>query len=235
MLNVDICEEIQDRILCLKYAPGQFLNEQDLAREFGVSRTPIRKALMRLEWEKLVKIVPRGGAMVSMLDFKQLMEIYHLRINIEGTIGRIAATRISQNELDGMEGLIEVCRTIEEEESVEKLVRVDLSFHKMLYASVKNDLLASAASYLYHNTARLWYAYFEKSSFPGLVEDQLKEIEEAVDVFTRRDPQAAEQCRRSVVVDAINKLSRTLLQQVELEEASLGPLPPADREESQIP
>lgn len=58
-MNIEIYTQIKDRILYMDYKPGEILNEKSLAEEFGVSRTPLREILTRLEWEKLVRVLPR--------------------------------------------------------------------------------------------------------------------------------------------------------------------------------
>jgi DNA-binding GntR family transcriptional regulator len=68
-MNPDIYREIKRRILFLEYEPGQILNENVLAREFGVSRTPMREVLYRLSWEQLARIIARTGTMVTQIEF----------------------------------------------------------------------------------------------------------------------------------------------------------------------
>ena len=70
-MNEDIYRTLRERIIYLVYDPGQILKEQVLAKEFGVSRTPLRTVLFRLEWEHLVKILPRTGILVAELELNQ--------------------------------------------------------------------------------------------------------------------------------------------------------------------
>jgi len=83
-MNEQIYTVIKNRILFLEYAPGQILNENVLAKEFGVSRTPMRDVLNRLEWEKMARVIPRTGTMVNEIKFEHMMNIYRASHNCQG-------------------------------------------------------------------------------------------------------------------------------------------------------
>lgn len=218
-MNDQIYEELKKRIILLKYAPGQSLQEKDLAEEFGVSRTPVRKVLMRLEWDKLVTILPRAGVIVANIDFKKLMEVYHVRISVEGIVGRLAAINISEHQLARLQTLVEELEQIPANGEIEKLISIDLDFHDTLHDAINNKTLADASAYLFFNTIRLWYSSFDKSNLKDLVRDEIEEISETIQVLSRGDPEQAEQYRRCVIVDTINKLNRHLLKKVEATDA----------------
>ncbi len=67
--NEEIYNILKRRIIELKYEPGEVLNEVDLAEEFGISRTPIRKVFQQLTTDKLLNVIPRVGAQVTPIDF----------------------------------------------------------------------------------------------------------------------------------------------------------------------
>ena len=84
-MNPEIYEILKDRILFMEYRPGHILNEKVLAEEFKMSRTPLREVLMRLEWDMLVRILPRTGALVTEIEFYLMMNTYQVRFEVEGT------------------------------------------------------------------------------------------------------------------------------------------------------
>ena len=92
-MNKEIYQLIKDRIIKGIYEPSQLINEKQLINELGVSRIPVRESLARLEWEKLVTIVPRAGAIVSPIELGLIREVYQIRILIEGFIGRLATEK----------------------------------------------------------------------------------------------------------------------------------------------
>ena len=92
----DMYRIIRTRISLLDYEPGQRLSEEVLAEEFGVSRTPIRDAMVRLEAEGLITHQPRQGAVVRSLSHREIMELYEMRQVLEGTAARNASVHASE-------------------------------------------------------------------------------------------------------------------------------------------
>src|SRR5436853_462241 len=85
-----IYECLRDRICLFEYAPGTLLREAELAAEFGVSRTPIRQILQRLEGEQLVDIRDGVGTIVTSVDFACLKDVYELRLKLTELIGDLS-------------------------------------------------------------------------------------------------------------------------------------------------
>ena len=82
-LKYSTYEFIKNKIICCEYEPGTFLNEEILCEETGVSRTPVRDALGRLEQEGLVKILPKKGVMISNLSINDMNMTYEFRLLLE--------------------------------------------------------------------------------------------------------------------------------------------------------
>ena len=194
-----IYDEIKRRILYLEYEPGQSLNEKELASEFGVSRTPVREVLMRLEWEKLVTIVPRAGIMVTKIDFQELRDVYRSRILVEGAIGKLAATNITDKHLDEMKRLKTACKRIKGENSRHELIEIDRQFRKLLFQAADSITLQDISDFLYYQTLRVWYLTFDKTNTTTEVAVESKEIEDTIDVFSSRNPDKAERVRQQVI------------------------------------
>src|SRR5512138_1774184 len=96
-------QELKRIILERQILPGGKLNEGDLAQALGISRTPIREAINRLEKEGLVKIVPQKGAYVVQFTEADIYELFLIRENLEGLAAYLAATRISEKDLAKLE------------------------------------------------------------------------------------------------------------------------------------
>ena len=137
----DVCSLIRERIVNLYYQPGDPLNEVKLAEEFGVSRTPIREALIRLSSEKLVIIIPRAGARVADInlhDFKVLIEI---RLILERGAVRLAAMKATKEQIHRLEELnMEVEQADYEDLSV--MLDYDVQFHKIIRDIADNSYLS---------------------------------------------------------------------------------------------
>ncbi len=99
-------EEIRARILSGDFGPGERVTEEALARELGVSRTPVRQALTRLEAEGLVTLVPNRGAVVRSYSLDDVLEIYELRALLEGHAARRAAINVQPKILETLWALV---------------------------------------------------------------------------------------------------------------------------------
>ena len=102
-MNTEIYQAIKKRIVFMEYEPGQLLDEKAFAKEFGVSRTPVREVLLRLQYEKLLEIIPRGGIFVKRIDFQEMRDVYLTRILIEGEEAKLATINITQEQLSEIE------------------------------------------------------------------------------------------------------------------------------------
>lgn len=209
-MNTKIYRAIKDRIRFLHYKPGKILNEKMLADEFGVSRTPLREVLYRLEWEKLVTIMPRTGAVITQIEFQKLRDVFQVRINIEGLIGSLATERITDNQLKQMQNIQDECQQLPAHESIQEnikdLINKDIEFREILNNAAENESLKEISDYLYNQTVRVWYMVFEKNNFSAEVEEESEEIKKTIEVLSQKDPQKAEAFRRNVIINYVERV-----------------------------
>ena len=100
---------MRDRICLLDYPPGSHLSEEELAQEFEISRTPVRRVLARLESEGLVQSVHGVGTIVTDVDIEELQQVYHLRLELALLIGKLSPIPRTAADLDRIRALIERC------------------------------------------------------------------------------------------------------------------------------
>jgi DNA-binding GntR family transcriptional regulator len=136
-------EDIRDAILSGALAPGQRVKERDVAEQMGISTTPVKEALRRLEQEGLVVSQPRRGAVVSTLVEIPVEEIQEIRGVLEGMAARLAATRMTDAELARLQAIVdEMTRlTMEMREPATRLEHVSV-FHKLIRDGSRNAFLA---------------------------------------------------------------------------------------------
>ena len=207
-MNEKIYSTIKQRILNLYFEPGQNLNPKELAKELGVSQTPIREVLLRLEWEKLVTIIPRMGVQVTMIDFKELKEIYRSRILIEGELGRLAAKNITNEHLYEMKNLLISCKKIKNEHVREELVVLDNKFRKILFQASDCRTLQEISELLYNQTLRVWHLTFDDTDVLSEVNMEAKEIEDTIEALSQKDQTIAGKLRRKIILGWIDRLHR---------------------------
>jgi DNA-binding GntR family transcriptional regulator len=106
-VSAAVADSIRQRILNGELPPGVQLRQDALAEEFGISRIPVREALLQLEASNLVKIMPHRGAVVSGLSLEEVEDIFQLRCALEPQLLRVSAQRLSAGDLDDLRALSE--------------------------------------------------------------------------------------------------------------------------------
>jgi DNA-binding GntR family transcriptional regulator len=134
-------ELIREAIVDGRLSPGERLKEEELARELGISRTPVREALLILQAEGLVDAAPNRGALVRSHDADDLEDLYQLRALLEGYAARRAAANISET---AVAGLRESCERFENliEGDVQGLVKENLFFHNVILDAARSRRVA---------------------------------------------------------------------------------------------
>ena len=207
-MNLKIYTVIKDRILSLHYEPGQGLNLTEMSKELGVSHTPIREALLRLEWEKLVAIRPRLGIHVTKIDFKELKEIYRSRIIIEDELCRLAARNITDEQIQAMKDLLAACHNINGERTRQALVDLDGKFRAILFRAADCRTLQELSELLYNQTLRVWHLTFDDMDVLSEVKIEAREIEDTIAVLSKRDESVVKDLRRKVIMSWIDRLHK---------------------------
>ncbi|NOX32164.1 MAG: GntR family transcriptional regulator [Deltaproteobacteria bacterium] len=156
-MNINIYNKLKDRIIYLTYEPGHMLKEKELAKEFGVSRTPLRTVLFRLEWEHLVKILPRTGILVMELELNTITNVFQARLELEAVIGSMAAERFTKLHFNRLDELIIECDRQFDHKDPKALAALDMGIKQLFYEAAANPFLTEMSGRLYSLTFRLWY------------------------------------------------------------------------------
>ena len=199
--------------------PGSKISEPDLAKRLQVSRASLREAIGRLEACSLVTRKPNVGARVVQLDSEQLLEIYHVREALEGMAARLAAEKMSEEEIDQLRALVEVHqKQSEAEEGSTHFQHVgDLDFHFLIVQGSHNSRLINLLCDDLYHLVRMYRHQFGMTSQrtrPALLEHQA-----IVDVIAARDGEMAELIMRRHVRASRENLERMLSQANELQSA----------------
>lgn len=149
-LRIRVFNALENAILDGEYNEGDSLNEIKVSQELGVSRTPVREALMQLELEGLVKNIPNKGAVVVGISEKDIEDIYAIRIRIEGLASRLSADKINDDELKALEKIVDLQEFYLTKNDVEQIWKLDSDFHKIIYDSSRSRPLRTTLS-SFHN------------------------------------------------------------------------------------
>ncbi len=121
--------------------PGDAIDEVELAERFGVSRTPVREALIQLQAQGWVGNLPRGGPIVAKMNLQQLLSLWELLAELEGVAIRLACERMSDDEIAQLVTLHEGSREIVEREDLTGWQALNLQFHEQVYRGSRNPYL----------------------------------------------------------------------------------------------
>jgi len=136
---------IEDAVIAGQYGPGDRLDEISLAEQFGVSRTPIREALLQLGAEGFIEMRPRRGAIVSIPSPHRLIEMFETMAEMEAACGRLAARRLTPDDEATIKLAHEACVEAESRGDPEIYYTVNRAFHEAIYRASRNTFLADQA------------------------------------------------------------------------------------------
>ncbi|MFT6912290.1 MAG: DNA-binding GntR family transcriptional regulator [Paracoccaceae bacterium] len=148
--NKDAYQLILEAIDVGIYRPGDRLVESELAERFGVSRTPVREALQRLETQSLLTRDGRS-LIVASLDYSQLAELYVVRSELEGLAARLAARHATDEEVSVLKGMVDQDRALLEDPSA--LARANRRFHRQIHLASHNRYLVQQLDLVYRSMA----------------------------------------------------------------------------------
>lgn len=181
----DAYEMILDAIDTGTYKPGDRLVESELAERFGVSRTPIREALQRLETQRLLMRDGRS-LIVASLDHNQLAELYAVRAELEGLAARLAAQHAAPEELRLLRQMVEEDRRLLDDPKA--LARTNRRFHKQIHLASHNRYLVEQLDMVHRTMALLATTSL---AVEGRSETAVAEHEAIVAALESRDDEAA--------------------------------------------
>ena len=142
-------DAIEELIAVGKYAPGQHLDETELAAEFGVSRTPIRETLIGLASRGLVVIRPRRGAVVAEFGPQQLVEMFEVMSELEASCSRLAARRMTPPEQAALLAAHAACNAARDSLDADAYYYKNEAFHEAIYTGSHNQFLIDQTRALY--------------------------------------------------------------------------------------
>ena len=193
VLSDGVYDALQELVFDQRIAPGAKLNIDTLARELGVSQTPVREALARLDAEGLIIKEPlRGYAVKPMLNAQSLEQLYETRLILEPQAARLAATRASDSQIDQMERLDEALQqasTGATYREFKTFAGYDAAFHRVVAEATANDYLEEAIARL-RGHLQLSRLYFRRGIVDAL--QTVLEHRDVVEALRRRDPAGAE-------------------------------------------
>jgi DNA-binding GntR family transcriptional regulator len=175
-----------------EFRPGERLLSDDLAGRLGVSRTPVREALRKLEAEGYVVAATGKGLIVREFSEKELDDLFFIREILEGAAARLAAENVTPAELVQMEELLEDMELAKTRENMDVFRTLTGKFHALFHSASRNDRLASMLREIQDSVRQVG----SSTIFSGRVSEALKEHRALYNAFKARDSDKAEELAR---------------------------------------
>lgn len=176
----EIHAELREQIILLDLPPGSRLQEERLAEQFGVSRTPIRQVLDRLEFEGLVDQGEGRGARVSSLDPKELRDIWAMRLRIAEMVGDFTRLPSGQEILDRLDAIRSQLAEVKQTRDIRALGALYNRYHEAMLALIGNAALVRIHDLLYVQTARVWMRFLPEMDIDQEIEVMAEEVGETM-------------------------------------------------------
>lgn len=184
---------LRNAILNGKLETGERLVERDIAEQLGISRTPVREAIRKLELEGLVTHIPRKGVVVAGFSRADVIEITAIRTVLEGLICSIAADKIRERDLERLALILRQMRDEHSKGNFKKVNQLNNRFHDMIYRAAESprlyDLLITLREYI----SRFAQVAYTK---PGRIEEALVEHQAILDALCNHDSHEAEEAAK---------------------------------------
>jgi len=183
-LRERIVDFIKDAIISGTLKPGERVPEQEIAENFGISRTPIREAFRQLESEGFITVTPRKGAVVSPITDRDVSEFYDIKSLLEGYAARTACSKLTSKEIKRLETLNAQMERCAEKNDVKGFFKLDHQFHDTFLKACGNDKLCALIHHLVQQFERF---RITAMALPGRMNDSVKQHNEIIEAFKAND------------------------------------------------
>ncbi|NLK22023.1 MAG: GntR family transcriptional regulator [Epulopiscium sp.] len=203
---------LRKAILSGDLLPGERLMEKQLAEKMGVSRTPIREAIRKLELEGFVVMVPRKGAQVANITEKDIQDVLEVRSVLEALAVRLACDKMEKEDLGQLKETMDIFSDAAKEEDVDTMIKKDTEFHDIIFGATKNEKLIQIVNNLREQIHRYRVAYLKSFGDFKAIQEEHEQIVHAIE---NKNPSLAEK----VATEHIKNQERAVIKYVRREAA----------------
>ena len=176
-----VFESLRKAIVEGSLKPGQRLMEVQLAEQLGVSRTPVREAIRKLELEGFVIMLPRKGAYVADMSVKDIIDVLEVRSALEGLAANLAAERMDEEEIKELKKISESLNEAMETGNLDEILKKDVEFHQCIFEAAGNKKLTQMINSLWEQVYRFRAGYMsDNNAMKGIKEEHALLIEAIV-------------------------------------------------------
>ncbi len=197
-----VFERLESEILTGKYQRGEILTEMRLVADLGVSRTPVREALRRLEQEHIIDITTKGIVILGVTE-QDLRDIFAIRMKIEGLASQEAAIRITDEELTELRETLELQEFYVIKQDPDRIKSMDSKFHQLIYRFCGSTVLYDTLMPLHKKVQKYRKASVENNS---RAQQSAKEHRAIYEAIAAHDPVLAERYTTEHITNANNHI-----------------------------
>ncbi|MEW9804765.1 GntR family transcriptional regulator [Mesorhizobium sp. ZMM04-5] len=206
-----IYRALRTRICLLDHPPGERLREEDLAEEFGVSRTPIRRVLVKLEAEGLLRSMHGVGTIVTDIEVGELEQVYQLRVELAELIGKLSPVQPGEAKRAEFRMLLARCENLISNPDAREFARINMEFFHLLNSLTGNEPLREISERLYYQTTRIWLKTASRlGHYQEMLKDEIlifhREVSDIVAAVEIGDLEAVGHIRRSHISMSFQRL-----------------------------
>lgn len=188
-----VFESLRKAIVEGNLKPGQRLMEVQLAEQLGVSRTPVREAIRKLELEGFVIMLPRKGAYVADMSVKDIIDVLEVRGALEGLAANLAAERMGEKEIEELKKASEALNEAMENEDLDEILKRDVEFHQRIFDAAGNKKLTQMINSLWEQVYRFRAGYMsDQNAMRGIKEEH----EHLIDAIVSGEGEKASKCAK---------------------------------------
>ena len=191
--------QIKLDIITCALAPGQLLNEGELAGRLEVSKTPVREALTQLQQDSLVELIPRKGYLVSTLTLRDIQEIFGLRLILERAATVLAVEHITDAEIDKLERYLEIEFDPDDHSTLYPYIQANTDFHMEIARASNNSRLVRDLARVFDDAQRLQYMDLDKGD---VLWAWNRDHERIIEALRKRDKEAAAAAVEEAIAEA---------------------------------
>ncbi len=206
-LEARVYNELREALLCGQFKKDEWLTEHMLTQKLGVSRTPVRSALQRLAEDGLVSLIPNRGAVVIGITKEDIVDIYRIRMRLEGLACAMAAEKITEEEKQKLSENVALFEFYIQRQDTEHIEELDTVFHRMIYEASGSRTIERILSDLHQNTK----AYRSQSlCVPGRLFKTLEEHKEILNAILTGNAEKAEKLTSAHIERAMENMLTVL-------------------------
>lgn len=199
---------LRNRICLLDYPPGTRLREESLANEFGISRTPLRRVLGRLEAEGLLRSVQGVGTLVTDVHIDTLLQVYQLRMELAELIGKLSPVPPSPDTVATFRNLHERSTSLAGQPDPRTFAQINIDFFHAIMRLTDNEPLRTISERLYYQTTRIWLTSIPQMDLAEEIEIFSREVADILAAVEIGDLSAAGHIRRSHISMSFTRLRK---------------------------